>query len=79
MGQMQRRATHGEGMSKRSKARRRKADPMKANLKAVSGMERARHFAEGGSPVTYRGGRMWTAADGKAVASKTACRGRVAH
>lgn len=69
--------THGEDMSKRSKTRRRKANPLKADLRAVAGLERARHFAEGGSPVTYRGGRMWTQADGRAVARKTACRGKV--
>jgi hypothetical protein len=61
-------------MNKQSK---KKAQAQKKMLAAVSGRERDTHFAAGGSVIGWRNGgrRVWTQKNGKAVASKNACRG----
>lgn len=47
-----------------------------ASSKAIRGLERAAHFAAGGTLEQWRG-RHSVVADPKKVASKRACRGRV--
>ena len=58
-----------------------KKDPAKtarrSELNAAAGSERAAFFAAGGTPVAWNGGRMWTAQNGRAKASRDACRGPV--
>ena len=49
---------------------------MLQRLKAVRGIERKRHFDNGGSLVQWRGGTRTVTKNKKKVASKTACRGR---
>jgi hypothetical protein len=59
-------------------AKRRTPKPKKVTtrslLRAAAGLERAAHFASGGSSQSWNGGRMWTAQNRRAVSSKTACR-----
>ena len=51
----------------------------RSELNAAAGSERAAFFAAGGTPVAWNGGRMWTAQNGRAKASRDACRGPVSR
>ena len=46
-------------------------------LKAVAGLDRKRHFENGGSLVSWRGGTRTVTADQKKKRNKNKCRGRV--
>ena len=48
-----------------------------AMLRSVRGLERERHFKEGGSLVDWRGGTRTVTVDRKKRKNKRACRGRV--
>lgn len=41
------------------------------------GARRAAAFASGATPTMWMGGRAWTQENGRAVASRRACRGRI--
>lgn len=60
-------------MAKKKKESKRKA----LGLASVAGKQRAQHFANGGTPTMWRGGRAVTIPNKKRAASKAACRGRV--
>jgi len=45
-------------------------------LKAIRGVERRRHFEEGGSLVSWRGGTRTVTTDRKKASDKRACRGK---
>ncbi len=45
-------------------------------LKAIRGVERQRHFEEGGSLVSWRGGTRTVTVDRKKARNKRACRGK---
>ncbi len=45
-------------------------------LKAVRGVDRKRHFENGGSLVSWRGGTRTVTADRKKKKNKHACRGK---
>jgi len=45
-------------------------------LKAIAGVERKRHFENGGSLVAWRGGTRTVTADRKKKRNKNACRGK---
>jgi len=45
-------------------------------VKAVAGVERKRHFENGGSLVAWRGGTRTVTADRKKKKNKNACRGK---
>lgn len=47
------------------------------NVKAARGLDRAAHFANGGTLLEWMGGPRLVTADRKKKASKKACRGRV--
>lgn len=61
-------------MAKRKKTKR---QTQKATLAGVRGRERAKHYAEGGTPQMYRGATRTYDNKTKARASKQACRGKV--
>jgi hypothetical protein len=46
-------------------------------LKAVAGLERKRHFENGGDLVSWRGGARTVTVDRKKKQNKKKCRGRV--
>ena len=46
-------------------------------LKAVAGLERKRHFENGGDLVSWRGGTRTVTVDRKKKQNKKKCRGRV--
>lgn len=48
----------------------------RSELAAAAGSERSAFFAAGGTPVAWNGGRMWTATNGRAKASRNACRSK---
>jgi len=45
-------------------------------IKAVAGVDRRRHFENGGSLVAWRGGTRTVTVDRKKKRSKNACRGK---
>ena len=47
------------------------------NIKAIRGLDRQRHFEEGGSLVAWRGGTRTITADRKKKQNKNKCRERV--
>jgi hypothetical protein len=49
---------------------------MLKRIKAVRGIERKRHFENGGTLVEWRGGTRTVTKNKKKAASKQACRGR---
>jgi hypothetical protein len=49
------------------------------SMASVRGMQRADHYANGGTPQMYRGAARTLDNKTKARASKQACRGRVAY
>ena len=49
---------------------------MLKRIKAVRGIERKRHFENGGTLVEWRGGTRTVTKNKKKQANKTACRGR---
>jgi len=57
-------------------AKKRKTN--QASLASVRGMQRAEHYANGGTPQMYRGAARTLDNKTKARASKQACRGKVA-
>ena len=64
-------------MARRTPSKRRPTGKRRPELAAAAGSERRAHFAAGGTPVSWNGGRMWTATNGRAKASRDACRGRI--
>ena len=47
------------------------------SLKAIRGIDRARHFKNGGTLVDWKGGPHTVRVDRKKQQNKTACRGKV--
>ena len=45
--------------------------------RAIRGLERKEHFANGGTLAAWRGGRPTVTIDRKKCASKNKCRGRI--
>ncbi len=56
-------------------SKKQKAAQLKS-LKAIRGLERKRHFEEGGDLVSWRGGTRTVTVDRKKKQNKRACRGK---